>query len=97
MTGLRVESGIVPEAQFRRAHARTLDARFPSVELVEAASQAAAARALTRSVERLQPVAARVVRVHDCLWLRLWLRAQSGSLPEIRSVQDVICSIGRIQ
>jgi hypothetical protein len=97
MTGLRVESGIAPEAQFRRAHARTLDARFPSVELVEAASQSAAVRALTRSVERLQPVAARVVRVHDCLWLRLWLRAQAGSLPETRSVQDVICSIGRIQ
>jgi hypothetical protein len=97
MTGLRVESGIVSEGQFRRAHGRTLQAKFPAVELVEAASQAAAARALARSVERLQPVAARMVRVHDCLWLRLWLRPQAGFLPDIRFVEDVLCAIGRIQ
>ena len=96
MTGLRVEGCIVREAQFRSAHMRMLEARFPSVELVEAVSPSAAARALTRSIERCRPVASRLVRVHDCLWLRLWLEGQNGPLPETDSVQDVVCSIGPV-
>ena len=39
-------------------------------------------------------VESRLVRVHDCLWLRMWSKAQSGPLPDIGSVQDVIASIG---
>ena len=97
MSGLRVESGIVPESSFRPAHARTLQARFPSVELVEAVSHEAAAHALSHSVERAMPIASRLVRVHDCLWLRMWLRIQTGPLPELGSVRDVVCSIGKIQ
>ncbi len=97
MSGLRVECGIVRESLFRPAQARVLDARFSSVELVEAVSQLAAAQALARSVERAKPVASRLVRVHDCLWLRLWLRPQCGPLPEIGSVQDVVCSIGAVE
>jgi hypothetical protein len=96
MTGLHVESGVVRESHFRSVHARMLKASFPPVELVEAASQAAAAYALARSVERARPVASRLVRIHDCLWLRMWLHAQNGALPEIGSVLDVVCSIGTI-
>ncbi|HEY6487931.1 MAG: hypothetical protein WCC26_18955 [Terracidiphilus sp.] len=97
MASLRVESGFVPESTFRPAHSRILQGAFPPVELVEAASQKAAAHALTRSLERQAPVASRLVRVHDCLWLRLWLRAQSGPLPETGAVRDIVCSIGKIQ
>lgn len=94
MTSLRVESGIVQGSLFRPAHARMLDARFPSVELVEAVSESAAAHALARSMERARPIASRLVRVHDCLWLRMWLRPQHGPLPEVDSVLDLVCSIG---
>ncbi len=96
MTGLRVETAVVQESLFRPAHARMLETKFASVELVEAVSQAAAASALAKAVERARPVASRLVRVHDCLWLRLWLCAQNGALPEIGSVQDIVCSIGTI-
>ena len=58
--------------QFRPAHARMLNAVFPPVELLEAASEPALVRALARAVERAQPVESRLVRVHDCLWLRMW-------------------------
>jgi len=34
------------------------------------------------------------VRVHECLWLRMWLKAQSGPMPERGSTRDLICSIG---
>ncbi len=94
MTGLRVESGLVRESLFRPAHGRMLDAKFPSVELLEAASEPAVVRAMARVVERVRPVDARLVRVHDCLWLRMWRKAQTGPLPEAGSIQDLICAIG---
>lgn len=94
MTGLRVESGLVAESQFRPARGRMLNAVFPTVELLEASSEPALVRALTRAVERAGPVESRLVRVHDCLWLRIWKRAQPGPLPEVGSVRDLIGSIG---
>lgn len=94
MSGLRVESGLVVESQFRLAHGRMLNAVFPGVELLEAASEPALVRALTRAVERERPVESRLVRVHHCLWLRMWNRAQPGPLPEVGSVRDLIGSIG---
>lgn len=94
MTGLRVESGIVPESCFRPAHAQMLKAKFPSVELIEAVSAAAAAIAFARSIERARPIASRLVKVHECLWLRTWQRPQNGLLAEHGSVRDIICLIG---
>lgn len=94
MTGLRVESGLVQGSQFSPAHMRMLGARFPRVGLIEAGSEMAAVHALARAIEKARPVASRLVRVHDFLWLRMALCPQSGSLPEIESVQDLICSIG---
>jgi hypothetical protein len=94
MTGLRVESGLVEESQFRPAHTRMLRARFPAVELIEASSELAMANALAKAVERMRPVESRLVRVHDCLWLRMWRSSQKGLLPELGQVQDLICSAG---
>lgn len=92
MTGLRVESGVVEESPFRRAHARALEARYPAVELVEAASEAALAAVLAKAIERARPVASRLVRVHDCIWLRMILRPQSGPVPGLDAVRDLIGS-----
>jgi hypothetical protein len=92
MTGLHVESGMVKESEFRPAHARLLEARFPTVELAEAATEAALAAAMARAVEKACPVDARLVRVHDCLWLRMWLRLQDGPVPEPGLVRDLLGS-----
>jgi len=94
MSGLRVESGLVRGSLFRAAHTRMLTQSFPPVELIDAGSEAAAVHALSRSVERARPVESRLVRVHDCLWLRMWRRPQPGPLPERAGVQDLVCSIG---
>jgi hypothetical protein len=94
MSGLRVESGLVQESLFGPAHVRMLSAKFPSTELVEAASEQAAAHVLSKSIEKARPVESRLVRVHDCLWLRMWRRLQSGPMPELGSIQDLICSVG---
>jgi hypothetical protein len=94
MTGLRVESGLVRESLFSPAHARMLSAKFPPVELIEAVSEPALVQALSNSIEQVRPVESRLVRVHDCLWLRMWRRPQSGPMPERGSIQDLICTIG---
>lgn len=93
MADLHVESGMVEESRFRRAHAQALEARYPGVELVEAASEQALARSLARSIERAMPVETKLVRVHDCVWLRMWLQPQFGAVPAIEGVRDVIGSV----
>jgi len=94
INGLRVESGVVQGTHFRLAHTRALNASYPSAELIEASSELAAAQALAKAVERARAVESRLARVHDCLWLRMWRRAQRGPLPPLDTVQDLICSIG---
>jgi hypothetical protein len=67
---------------------------FATVQLAEAVPEDAAARFMARLIERQQPANARLVRVHDCLWLRMWLARDTQAVPHIRSISDVICSIG---
>lgn len=95
ITGLQAECGLVRPSQFREAHERALNAEFPAAELVDAGSEPAAIHAITRAVERVRPVESRLVRVHDCLWLRMWLRPKRGLQPEHSGIYDVICSVGR--
>jgi hypothetical protein len=94
MTGLRVESGLVQESLFGPAHTRMLSARFPPVELVDAASELGIVHSLTKAIEKAKPIEARLVRVHDCLWLRMTLQPRTGVLPDTDSVADLICSVG---
>jgi hypothetical protein len=94
MMGLRVESGLVHSSEFRPAQERMLRARFPGVQLLEAASEPALVRAMARALEQARPIESRLVRVHDCLWLRMWKRAGTDPLPEAGAVEDVIGSIG---
>jgi len=94
MTGMRVESGLVQGSLFRAAHTRLLAARFPPVELIEAGPEPAAAQAIARSVEKARPLAARLVRAHDCLWLRMWTQTPTGPYPDPSGLRDLICSIG---
>jgi hypothetical protein len=94
MSGLRVESGLVSSSQFRPAHERMLSAGFAPVQLLEAVSEPALVRVLARAVERVRPVESRLVRVHDCLWLRMWKKVDTGSVPGTGVVEDVIGSIG---
>ena len=88
--GMRPDAGL---ALPRRAH-QDIGARFPPVELIEATSEPAAAQAIARAVEKVRPLDARLVRAHDCLWLRMWTRPQTGPFPDPSSIRDLICSIG---
>ncbi len=92
MTGLHVEAGLVQGSLFRPAHARALEARFPSVELIEAATEQALAMAFAKALEESHAAEARLVRIHDCIWLRIWRRRQAGPMPESGSIRDLIAS-----
>jgi hypothetical protein len=96
MNGIRVESGVVPGREFREAHARMLRLEFPPLEMVEAAGETAAAHALARAIEQNRPVESRLIRVHDCHWLRMWLQLPKGALPMPGMVKDVICTLSQI-
>jgi hypothetical protein len=92
MTGLQVECGLVAGSAFRPAHAAMLKVVYPGVELMEASSEATLAQVLARTLERARPVDSRLVRVHDCFWLRMWLRPQTGTIPRASDMRDVIAS-----
>ena len=92
MSGLRIESGLVQGSHFRPAYNRMLEARFPGVDLLEAASEPALVRALTRVIERMKPIESRLARVHDFLWLRLWRKPQAGPVPEACAIHDIVCT-----
>jgi hypothetical protein len=92
MAGIHVETGVVAESRFRPAHEQLLRSRFPEAELIESGTEAATVASLTAAMERARPADARLVRVHDCLWLRMWFSPQRGPLPEPGSIRDVICS-----
>jgi hypothetical protein len=52
--------------------------------------------AVARLVEQEQPVASRLVRVHQYYWLRLWMESGGCSLPETaRGVEDHVFMVGR--
>lgn len=98
MTGLRVESGIVQTSSFRSFQAQLLKQVFPPLQLAEAASASAAAHLLGKTLERTQPAASRLVRVHDFLWLRMFLSADSSPVfpSQMQSIRDCVCTIGTI-
>ncbi|MGA2849002.1 MAG: hypothetical protein ABSE46_08405 [Terracidiphilus sp.] len=94
ITGLRVESGLVQGSLFRQAHARMLSAKFPPAELIEPGGEPALVQALTKAIERVRPVNARLVRAHDCLWMRMWLNSGSKAVSGGAPVHDLIASVG---
>lgn len=96
MTGLRVEAGLVDGSVFRRQHERLLESPFPKARLIEAPGPGALAGVLSRMVEEARPEEARLVRMHDCFWLRMWHGAGASRMAQPRrgEVEDVLATIG---
>lgn len=95
MTRLRVESGLLCGSEFRIAQQRMLRSGFPRVRMIEAGSLDLLAEAFTLRIEEEKPVEARLVRMRDLFWLRLWRSSEmdvAGMAPA-SGVQDVIGSI----
>lgn len=95
MTKLRVEAGLLRGSEFEKIYNRMLHAAYPKVRLIEVADLMALRGVLSRMIEAEKPMQSRIVRVHDCIWLRMWRRTDVGPVPRRDAVEDVICSFGR--
>lgn len=95
MTGLQAELGLLSGAEFEEAQRRFRGGRFPRARLIEAGSAELLVDALARHIEKEKPQQARLVRVHDLFWLRLWKTAGDGetSVLAVGDAEDVIGSI----
>jgi hypothetical protein len=85
MTELKVESGVLVDAQFETARSRLLACDGVELKIEAAEDKDAMAARITAVLEQKQPIASRLVRLHQYYWLRLWLETgtvgKAGSLP----------------
>jgi hypothetical protein len=99
MTELKVESGVVEGSQFEAARKRLLACDGVEVKLETAKDKDTIAARMTAILEQKQPIASRLVRVHQYYWLRLWLErgvfGRAGTLPVTNEdVIDYVFTIG---
>ncbi|HTV04983.1 MAG TPA: hypothetical protein VME86_06405 [Acidobacteriaceae bacterium] len=99
MTGFDAVQGLLPTSEFAVAQRKHAESRFSRARLIEAGSADLLAEAFALHIEKEKPTEARLVRVHDLLWLRLWRYAErsdaSGTLGTAQGngIGDVIGSI----
>ncbi len=98
MTGIKVESGLLPGSQFEQARASVLAAPGLPVKMAQVADADTLNVAIVKALEQRQPVASRLVRVHGYYWMRLWLEngamAGAGKLPPSNEdVEDYLFTI----
>ena len=95
MGGGQVDSGVACDSEWQRAQGRFLETRAPETRFLEAANSWVLVRAITKLIEAEKPVEARLARVHEYYWLRLWRRAATGlGLAACDAVADLLCTVG---
>lgn len=95
MTGLRVASGVACDSQFQSAQAKFLSTAAPRIRFLEAASSWVLVRAITKLIESEKPLEARLARIHEYYWLRIWRRpVDEVGLPAPEAVEDLLCTVG---
>jgi hypothetical protein len=98
MTELKVESGVVDSAQFETARSRLLTCDGVDMRPETVDDKDTMTARITAILEQKQPIASRLVRLHQQYWLRLWLESGAvgriGSLPITKEdVMDYVFSI----
>lgn len=97
MTGLRVTAGVALDSEFGPAQADFLAAVAPRARFLETASPGILVRALTKVIESEKPAEARLVRIHNWYWVRLWGNPPEPGLPAVGEVEDMICTVAPIR
>ncbi len=100
MCGLKVESGLLAATHFQAVRAAVLEAEGVPVQMHLVADRDGLTAGIVRAMEKNQPVAARLVRVHQYYWLRMWLEAGAmrgvGSVPtSLEDVEDCLFLVGK--
>jgi hypothetical protein len=96
MSGLKIEAGLLHGSVFRRLQREMLQASFPKTRLLEAVDIRGLVHAMAGMIEERKPAQARIIRVHDYLWLRLWrgpvATNEQKPVPNRDDVEDMVCS-----
>lgn len=100
MTGLKVETGLMPTEEYRSAHSLLQMKNGVEVTQESFREHDAMAARITAVLEQKQPVGSRLVRVGCFYWLRLWLEASAigrqGMLPATgEDMLDCIFTVDR--
>lgn len=100
MCGLKVESGLLAATQFQEVRSAVLGADGVSAEMHPVADRDALAAGIVRVLEKSQPVATRLVRIHQYYWLRMWLesgatRGLANLPPSAEDVVDHLFLVGK--
>jgi len=100
MSALKVESGLVDSPSICSARNRLLAEESVPVKIETIEDEDTMVALVTAALEHRQPLAARLVRVHQYYWLRMWLesgtKGLAGTLPRsVEDMQDYIFSPGR--
>jgi hypothetical protein len=97
MHATTVTAGIAPITEWNEAYAHVARVDGVALEEAECDDTAALERELLRTMQRLQPVESRFVRVHDVYWLRLWLEsaALAGGPTHREDIVDVLYRVGQ--
>jgi hypothetical protein len=94
ITGLQVTAGMARESEFRREQARFLSSESPQTRFLEAEDRHALAREMAAWMEKEQPIDARLARVHEMWWLRIWPGAPRGAaLPVCDGIRDLLATV----
>ncbi len=81
MVGIKVESGLLSGSQFDTVRNSVLAADGLPEKVVTVRDADALNGAVVRALEQRQPVASRLVRVHNYYWMRMWLESGQGGAP----------------
>lgn len=103
MSGLKVESGLVDEAQCNSARHRLCGCKFVEAGFEQVAAIETLAGRVAAALREMRPIASRMVRVRHFFWLRMWLesgamRSRVGGIPASREdVADRLYVVGTEQ
>lgn len=91
ITGLNVTSAMAGDREWRQAQEDYRVTPGPRSDFIEAADTTTLVRVLGRRIEALRAVEARLVRVHEFWWLRVWRRATAETgIAACGAVEDLL-------
>lgn len=99
MSGLQVESGVMPRGEFSQAVAALDDCVAVKCREYDVADKNEMVERIVDVLQKLQPVASKMIRLRDRYWMRLWLEqgafGKNGTLPA--TGEDVVDLVMRVR
>ncbi len=93
MLGLKVEAGVMRDAEYRSARQQMMRAQFPKTRLLAAENMRGMIHAFTALIEECKAVRSQIVRVHDYFWLRIWRQNSEAWNVSSENIEDMVCTL----